>query len=198
MLPLILLLLVHQVHGSSYTIQMNDVDVNCLKEPQKLSSLPMVVLAFNIWNNQLTVPGTFDLSLSLNVTKKLSRDIQFSTKVERKLGPAWIDLPCLAGIGACDKLSFCDLIQQACKSKSFIRSNTRGAQNACSCDLDVGTYTIEHVPIKIKRKKSAKLMKPVTTGQYRFKVKFFETKTKAVAGCVNGYFTLSKPNKFYK
>lgn len=196
MLPLILLLLVGQAYGVSYTIQMNEVDINCLKEPKRVSSMPIVVLAFNLWNNEISVPGTLDLSLSLNVTAKLTRDIQFSTKVERKLGPAWIDLPCLAGIGACDKLSFCDLIKQACKTKSFIRSNAKGAQNPCSCDLDVGTYTIEHVPIQIKRKKSAKLMKPVTTGQYRFKIKFFEATNKAVLGCVNGYFTLSKLNKF--
>ncbi|UJR28489.1 hypothetical protein I4U23_009727 [Adineta vaga] len=195
MYTIILLVLIHQIYGSSYIIKMNEVDVNCLKEPTKLSSLPIQVLAFNIWNNQLSVPGTLDLSLSINVTKKLSNNIQFSTKVERKVGPAWIDLPCLAGIGACDKLSFCDLIQQACKTKSFIRQNKQNTKDPCSCDLDIGTYTIEHVPIKIKRKKSIKLIKPITTGPYRFKIKLFEPKTKTTVGCVNAYLTLFKPNK---
>ena len=175
---------------------MNEVDVNCVKEPKKLPSLPIQIIAFNIWNNELSIPGALDLSMSINVTTKLSDKVQFSTKVERKFGPAWIDLPCLAGIGACDKLSFCDLIKQACQSKSLIRSNAKNASNPCSCDLDIGTYTFEHVPIKIKRKKSAKLMKPMTTGPYRFKIKFFEQKTKATVGCVNGYLTLFKPNKF--
>lgn len=190
------LLVIQQIDGASYIVKMNEVDVNCIKEPTKLPSLPIQIIAFNIWNNELSIPGVLDLSMSINVTKKLSDKIQFSTKVERKLGPAWIDLPCLAGIGACDKLSFCDLIKQACKNKSLIRSNVKNASNLCACDLDVGTYTLEHVPINIKRKKSAKLMKPVTTGPYRFKIKFFEPKTKATVGCVNGYLTLFKPNKF--
>ncbi|CAF1409735.1 unnamed protein product [Adineta steineri] len=176
-----------------YTVQMNDVDLNCLKDSKKLSSFSIRVLSFNIWNDQLSIPGILDLSLSINVTKKLSANIQFSTKVERKFGLAWIDLPCLAGIGACDKQSLCDLIKQACKTNGFIRKNNQNTKTSCSCDLDIGIYTIEHVPINIKRKKSAKLVKPVTTGQYRFKVKFFETKSKTTVGCVTGYLTLLKP-----
>ncbi|CAF1409743.1 unnamed protein product, partial [Adineta steineri] len=39
-----------------------------------------------IWNDQLSIPGILDLSLSINVTKKLSADIQSSTKIERKFG----------------------------------------------------------------------------------------------------------------
>ncbi|CAF1000523.1 unnamed protein product [Adineta ricciae] len=190
------LLLIQQIYGSSYTVKMNEVDVNCIKESKKLSSLPIQIIAFNIWNNELSLPGALDLSMTINVTKKLSDKIQFSTKVERKFGSAWLDLPCLAGIGACDKLSFCDLIKQACQSKSLIRANAKNASNPCSCDLDTGIYTFEHVPMKIKRKKSAKLVKPMTTGTYRFKIKFFEPKTKAPVGCVNGYLTLFKANKF--
>ncbi|CAF1341905.1 unnamed protein product [Adineta steineri] len=163
-----------------YTVQMNDVDLNCLKDSKKLSSFSIRVISFNIWNDQLSIPGILDLSLSINVTKKLSADIQFSTKVERKFGLAWIDLPCLAGIGACDKQSLCDLIKQACKTNGFIRKNNQN--------------TKLHVPaISILREKSAKLVKPVTTGQYRFKVIFFETKSKTTVGCVTGYLTLLKP-----
>jgi len=195
MFILILFLLIHQVCGSSYTVQMNDVDLNCVKDSKKLISFPIETLSFNIWNNQLSIPGTLDLSLSFNVTKKLSNDIQFSTKVQRKIGPTWIDLPCLAGIGACDKQSLCDLIQQACKTNGFKRSNINDNRKSCSCDLDIGTYTIEHAPIHIKRKKSVKLAKPVTTGQYRFKIKL-ETKAKTTVGCVIGYLTLFKLNKF--
>lgn len=175
---------------------MTDIDLDCIKESTKLTSFPIRILSFNIWNNQLFIPGPLDLSMSLNVTKKLSNDIQFSTKLQRKLGPTWIDLPCLAGIGACDKQSLCDLIQQACKTNGFKRPNNKDNKKPCSCDLDIGTYTIEHFPIHIKHKKSAKLAKPVTTGQYRFKVKFSETKAKITVGCVIGYMTLLRPNKF--
>jgi len=195
MFILILFLLIHQIYGSSYTVQMNDVDLNCIKDSKKLTSFPIEILSFNIWNNELSIPGTLDLSLSFNVTKKLSNDIQFSTKVQRKLGPTWIDLPCLAGVSACDKQSLCDLIQQACKKNGFKRSNINNDGKPCPCDLDIGTYTIEHFPIHIKRKKSVKLAKPVTTGQYRFKINL-ETKAKITVGCVIGYLTLFKPNKF--
>jgi hypothetical protein len=195
MFILVLFLLIPQISGSTYAVQMNDVDLNCVKESKKLPSFPIQTLSLNIWNNQLSIPGTLDLSLSFNVTKKLFNNIEFSTKVQRKLGPTWIDLPCLAGAGACDRLSFCDLIQQACKTNGFKRSYKDNTK-ACSCDLNIGTYTIEHVPIDIKRKKSVKIAKPITTGQYRFKVKLFESKTKTTVGCVVGYLTLLQPNKF--
>jgi len=191
----ILFLLIHQIYGSSYTVQMTDIDLNCIKESTKSTSFPIQTLSFNIWNNHLSIPGALDFSLSFNVTKKLSNDIQFSTKVQRKLGTTWIDLPCLAGIAACDKQSLCDLIQQACKTNSFKRPNNNDNKSSCPCDLDIGTYTIEHVPIHIKHKKSVKLAKPITPGQYRFKIKL-ETKAKTTVGCAIGYLTLLKPNKF--
>jgi hypothetical protein len=195
MFTLILFLLIHEIRGSSYTVQLNDIDLNCVQESKKSISFPITTLSFNIWNNQLSIPGTLDLSLSFNVTKKLSNDTQFSTKIQRKFGPTWIDLPCLSGIGACDKQSLCDLIQQACKTNGFKRPKNNDNRNSCPCDLNIGTYTIEHVPIHIKRKKSVKIVKPITTGQYRFKLKL-ETRTKIPVGCVIGYLTLLKPNKF--
>lgn len=192
----ILLLLVHCTHGSSYGIQMTDVDLNCAKEAGKSSASSMTILSFNIWNTQLSVPGQLDLSLAFNVTKKLSKDLELTTKVERQLSRMWIELPCLSGIGACDKQSFCDLIQQACKSKTFMRSNSKDNQKPCSCDLDVGIYTMERFSISLKHKKSARLVKPVTTGKYRFKLKIVETKPKVnIVGCAVGHFTLTKSQK---
>jgi hypothetical protein len=196
MFVFLLFLLVPHTYGLTYSVQMNDIDLNCIKESAKISTTPIQILSFNIWDNQLSIPGALDLLLAFNVTKKLSADIQFSTKIERKFGPAWIDLPCLSGIGACDKQSLCNLIQRACKTNSFIRANSKDNKKSCPCDLDIGIYTIEHVPIYIKRKKSAKLVRPITTGQYRFKVKFVEGKGKTTVGCVIGYLTLLKPNKF--
>jgi hypothetical protein len=192
----VLFLLIHEIYGSNYTVQMNDIDLNCVRESNKLSSYSIKTLSFNIWTNEISVPGILDLSLSFNVIRKLSNNIQFSTKFQRKFGPTWIALPCLAGSGACDKQSFCDLIQQACKTNSFIRSNNKDDKKPCTCDLDIGTYTIEHFPFNIKRKNSVKLAKPITTGQYRFKVTFLEAKAKTTVGCVIGYLTLLKPNKF--
>ena len=193
---IVLLLLAHYTHGVSYGIRMTEVDLNCMKEAEKSSSSSMKILSFNIWNTRLSVPGQLDLSLALNVTKKLSNDLELTTKVERQLGRLWIELPCLSGIGACDKQSFCDLIQQACKSKSFIRSSSRDNQKPCSCDLDVGIYTLEQVPIYLKYKKSARLVKPITAGKYRFKLKIVETKPKVnTLGCTIGHFTLIKSDK---
>ncbi|CAF2579516.1 unnamed protein product [Rotaria sp. Silwood2] len=175
---------------------MSDVDLNCREENTKLSSFPIEILSFNIWNNQLSIPGTLDFLMSFNVTKKLSNDIEFSTKIQRKLGPNWIHVPCLAGIGGCEKQSLCSLIQKACKTNSFIQSNSKNSKNPCSCDLDIGIYTIEHVPINIKRKKSAKLAQPITPGQYRLQVMFLKSKPNTIIGCVIGYLTLLKSNKF--
>ncbi|CAF0770183.1 unnamed protein product [Rotaria sordida] len=196
MFILILFLFIHPISSLSYTVQMNDVDLNCRKEATKLSSPHIEILSFNIWSNELSIPGTLDFLMSLNVTKKLSNDIEFSIKVQRKLGSSWINLPCLAGTSACEKQSFCGLIQNACKNKSFIRPNIKDNKNSCSCDLDIGTYTIEHFLIHIKRKKSAKLTQSITPGQYRFHVMFLKTKPYTTVGCVVSYLTLLKANKF--
>lgn len=174
---------------------MNYVDLNCRKEASKLSVMPIDILSFNIWDNQLSVPGTLDLSLSFNVTKKLSNDILFSTKQQRRLGLSWIHVPCFTGIGECDKQLLCSLIRHKCKMNAFVGTTHRRNQSSCPCDLGVGTYTIEHISLPIMRKKSAKLVQPITPGQYRFQVMFFSQK-KSQIGCVIGYLTLSKPTKF--
>ncbi|CAF1040407.1 unnamed protein product [Rotaria sp. Silwood1] len=196
MFILALFLFIHSISGLSYFVQLNDVDLNCRKENPKLTSFPIEILSFNIWNNQLSIPGALDFLMSFNVTKKLSNDIEFSTKIQRKLGTSWIHLPCLSGISTCDKQSFCGLIQKACKTKSFIRSNNKDNKNSCSCDLDIGTYTIEHIYINIKHKKSAKLAQSLTPGQYRFQLVFVKSKTDTMVGCVIAYFTLLKSHKF--
>lgn len=175
---------------------MNDVDLNCRKENIKSTLFSVEILSFNIWSNELSIPGTVDFAISLNVTKKLSNDIQLSTKFQRKLGSTWIHLPCLTGAGACDKQSLCDLIQRACKTNSFIQSNRKDNKTSCSCDLDTGIYTIEHIRINLTHKKTAKLVKPITPGQYRLQMSFLKGKANDVVGCVVGYLTLFNRNKY--
>jgi hypothetical protein len=75
---MILFTLIHQIYGSSYTVHMNDVDPNYLRESKTISTFPIRTLSSDIWNNQLFIPGTLDLSLSFNVTKNLSNNTQLN------------------------------------------------------------------------------------------------------------------------
>ena len=186
-------LLVHRAAGASYAVQFTDVDYSCLKEP---TSSAMKILSFNMWTNQLSVPGLLDLSFAFNVTKPLLNNVQIHTKVERKVGTTWVSIPCLLGIGACDNQTLCNLIQDACKTNHFIRPNSKEKKSSCSCQLETGVYTMEHARVYIKHKRSVKLTKLMGTGKYRFNIKFIESKPKATtAGCIMGYVTLLKPSK---
>nr|ACI90384.1 GM2 ganglioside activator precursor-like protein [Philodina roseola] len=191
--------LIQQIDGATYQILMEDVDLNCLKDSSKFSPPSIDILGFNIWNNQVSVPGQLDFSLSFNVTKKLSSDLQLSAKIDRQMARIWVELPCLSGLGTCDQVKFCDFLQQACKVNQFIRPTIKGSnQKSCPCDLDPGIYTLEHAKTYLKYKKRAQLIKPLTTGKYRFKLNIFDNKMKKanVVGCVVGYLTLSKADKF--
>lgn len=192
--------LIEQIEGVSYQIRMDDVDLNCQNDSPKSSTSSINILAFNIWNNQISIPGQLDFSLSFNVTKKLTDDLQLSMKIERQMARFWIEMPCLSGLGTCDSMKFCDFLKQACNANHLVRPKIKGNNpKSCSCDLDPGIYTLEHATTYLKYKRRAQLVKPITTGKYRFKLNIFDNKMKKTSptGCVVGYLTLSKSEKFF-
>ncbi|CAF2696499.1 unnamed protein product [Rotaria sp. Silwood2] len=158
---------------NSYSIQLNDIDLNSCDNSNNVFD----ILSFNLWSNYLEIPGDLDVSLSFYLNRNYST-IQptYTIKIERKLGPIWINLPCITD--HCSEQSLCTLIQNSCSSINSCKK---------TCQLSSGSHTLEHIRIPIKPQLFEHQL--FTNGQYKFKIKFYDH-TKTSIGCFNGYITL--------
>ncbi|CAF1399257.1 unnamed protein product [Rotaria magnacalcarata] len=159
----------------SYTIQLNDIDLNSCNNANYIFD----ILSFNIWTDYLEIPGFFDCSLSFNLKQNYSAvHSTYSIQLDRKLGPLWMPIPCITD--DCSEQSLCTLMKSSCSSKKSCTTN---------CQLSSGSHTLEHIRIQLK---STLLEHEIfTNGQYRFKIKFYDHKKKSI-GCFTGYLTLRK------
>lgn len=173
--------IIHQGFSThSYHIQLNDVDLNSCNNAKHVFD----ILSFNLWSDSLEIPGYFDAALSFNVKQNYSAvDATYSIKVERKLGPVWIDMPCITE--QCTDQSLCTLIKTSCSSKKYCKNH---------CQLSTGSHTLDmiHIPLKSNLFEHEIL----TTGQYKFKIKFYDARKTTIA-CFDGYITLKKAQNFY-
>jgi hypothetical protein len=160
---------------NSYHIQLNDIELNsCVR-----SNNVFDILSFNLWSDYLEIPGYLDVSLSFRLTQNYSTiDSTYTIKFQRKLGPIWINIPCITD--HCSDQSLCTLIKNSCSSIKYCNNN---------CQLLSGSHTLKKIRIPLKQ--TLFQYELFTNGQYKFKIKFYDH-TKTTIGCFNGYTTLRK------
>jgi hypothetical protein len=154
---------------------LNDVELNSCGEGNDLFD----ILSFNLWSDDLQIPGYLAVSLSFRLTQNYSATHStYTIKIERKLGPIWMNIPCI--IESCSGQSLCTLIKNSCSSILNCKKD---------CELSSGSHTLEHIRIALKQTFFQHEL--FTNGQYKFKIKFYDN-TKKITGCFNGYITLRK------
>ncbi|CAF1203169.1 unnamed protein product [Adineta steineri] len=158
---------------NSYHIQLDDVDLNSCVENKNVFN----ILSFNLWSDYLEMPGYLDASLSFRLTQNYSTvHSTYSIQFERKIGPLWINIPCITD--SCFGQSLCILIQNSCGSIKSCNKN---------CQLSTGSHTLEHIRLPLKN--SFFEHKIFTKGQYKFKIQIYDN-ANTIVGCFTGYITL--------
>lgn len=174
-LVLFLTVIHHGLSTKSYYIQLNDVDLNTCEN----DNVVFDILSFNLWSNELEIPGFLDCTLSFYLKKDYSAVYaSYTIKIERKLGPMWVHVPCMNDY--CSEQSLCTTIKNSCSSMKSCNRN---------CQLSPGSHTLDHISIPLKL--HGLQYDVLTNGEYKFKVKFFDP-NKTPIGCFNGYVTLRK------
>ncbi|XP_059153257.1 ganglioside GM2 activator-like [Physella acuta] len=107
---------------------------NCGDPTKDLADLTQFVLG----PDPLSFPGPLDVSFSVSIKATLDTPIKADVTLSKKVGDAWLKIPCVGLIGSCtyqDVCQYLGLITQC--PDPFVSAGI-----PCQCPFSQGTYTL--------------------------------------------------------
>ncbi|XP_069131262.1 ganglioside GM2 activator-like [Argopecten irradians] len=82
-------------------------------------------------------PGNISICADLDIKQPISDSVTVALKVKKKVGAAWIDLPCTANIGSCTYTNLCSSLATV---TSQCQQELKADHDLCQCPIKAETY----------------------------------------------------------
>jgi len=113
--------------------------VNCDKPGDLLN-----VTKLQVSPDPISFPGSLGVDFAGVFKKTLDAPLTATVVLERKVGSAWIKIPCIGKIGSCTYDDICELLQGAVCPPPF------GANGVpCKCPFTAGSYKLPNVSFDV-------------------------------------------------
>lgn len=120
----------------------------------------------------IVLPGTVNIAFNLSISDDFPDSITGDVVMKKKIGPIYIEIPCVDNVGSCHYDDLCNLLSQITTCPDpFIKHNI-----PCKCPFKKGTYFLPPSEFKITSFS-------VPTGDYSIKLTL--TRKGAFMGCLS-------------